>query len=79
MKRTNPFIIVKNRLDGREGEDELILISIEETEKYMFDFVVWCDENCCFINPETSLWESQLLNIKNYSIEDLYFLFETDT
>ena len=46
MKRINPFIIVKNRLDGREGEDELILISIEETEKYMFDFVVWCDENC---------------------------------
>lgn len=78
MNIINPFSVIKDRLDGRESEDELILISIEETEKHMFNFVVWCDENFCYINPETSLWESQLLNIKKYKTEDLYSLFENE-
>lgn len=71
------FDIIKQSLNGRETEDELIEVSIETTKKIMFDFVAWCDYNCCYINHENGLWESQLLNIEKYTINQLYLLFYT--
>ena len=70
------FDIIKQSLNGRESEDDLIEISIETTKKEMFKFVEWCDDNCCYINHETGLWESRLLGIQNYTTFQLYFLFD---
>ena len=70
------FDIIKQSLNGMETEDDLIEISIETTKKEMFKFVEWCDDNFCYINHETGLWESRLLGIQNYTTFQLYFLFD---
>lgn len=70
------FDIIKQSLNGRETEDDLIEISIETTRKIMLKFVEWCDDNCCYINHDTGLWESRLLGIQNYTTFQLYFLFD---
>ena len=72
------FNIIKQTLNGRETEDDLIEISIEETKKEMFKFVEWCDDNCCYINHDTGLWESQLLGINNYTTNQLYLSYTSE-
>ena len=72
------FNIIKQTLNGRETEDDLIEISIEETKKEMFKFVEWCDDSCCYINHDTGLWESQLLGIDNYTTNQLYLLYTSE-
>ena len=47
-------------------------------EKEMFDFVIWVDENCFYINPETSLWESQLFNLKDLETDELYKTYKKE-
>ena len=44
----------------------------------MFKFVEWCDDNCCYINHDTGLWESQLLGIDNYTTNQLYLLYTSE-
>ena len=50
----------------------------ENTKKEMFKFVEWCDDNCCYINHDTGLWESQLLGIDNYTTNQLYLLYTSE-
>lgn len=65
-----------------ENENNSIILVEDCMFKYSeclsISFAIWCDENCWFINPENSLWESQLYKIKNLTDKQLFELFKKE-
>jgi len=71
------FDIIKQRLNGRETEDDLIELSIETTKELMFKFLQWLIINSFYLNNKTDKWCSDMLGIENYTINELYYLFDS--